>query len=64
MAYVLPVATLALLVSGFIIQKRNRSPYSGVPMDDQSRRRYRVGERVAFLGILSFLVHELVRGWR
>jgi hypothetical protein len=64
MAYVLPLVTLVLLVSGFIIQKRSRSPYEGVAMDDQSKRQHRVGERLGFLGIVVFLIQELVRGWR
>jgi hypothetical protein len=62
--FVLPVATLGLLVSAFIIQKRNRSPYSNEKMDEASLKRFRVGQRLGLLGILSYLANELIRAWR
>lgn len=62
--FVLPVVTLGLLVSAFIIQKRNRSPYSNVTMDEASLKRFRVGQRLGLLGILSYLADQLTRAWR
>ena len=59
MRYILPAIALALMISGFLVQKRNRSPLTGRPMEARSITNYRRGEVLFFLGALFFLVDLL-----
>ena len=61
---ILPVVSLVLMTAGFIIQKRNRSPYTGgKPVDAKSLASYGRGEAIFFVGSVCFLIDLLfVRG--
>ena len=54
---------LALLVTGAIIQFRNRSPYSGTRMDRTAMRRFGAGAWIGALGALCILVAQIVTFW-
>lgn len=60
----LSIVGLALLVAGFMVQARNRSPYSGTPMDQATKERQNVGVRLGAVGSLCILFGQLVRFWR
>jgi hypothetical protein len=60
MSYIFPAVTLALMVTGFVIQKRNRSPYTGRPMDAESITNYRRGEAIFLLGSVCYLIDLLL----
>ena len=55
--YAFAAVTLALLVSGFFLQKRSRSPYAGAPMDAEALARHRRGELLALAGSVAFLIY-------
>ena len=57
----LSTAGLALVVAGFMIQKRNRSPYSGTQMDQVATKRFGVGMWLAALGSLCMVLSQLIR---
>jgi hypothetical protein len=59
----LSLLSLVLLSGGWIIQRRNRSPYSGSQMDESQRRRFNVGAWLAALGSLCALLSQFVT-WR
>lgn len=63
MDIIVSVVALVLMVSGVIVQKRNRSPYTGTPMDAQSITNYRRGEAIFFIGSVCYLIDLLfIRG--
>ena len=51
---------LALTSSGFILMKRSRSPYAGVPMDAQAIATHRRGEKLSLAGNIAFLIFLLL----
>lgn len=55
---------LLLLLIGTAIQFRNRSPYSNVPIDEESRNRFGVGAWLAAAGALGLLASTLGAAWR
>ena len=61
---ILPVASIVLMTAGFLIQKRNRSPYGGGnPMEAKSLVSYERGEAIFFVGSVCFLIDLVfVRG--
>ena len=60
----LNVTGITLLVVGFLMQARNRSPYSGIPMDETAKKRVGTGWWVGILGCLCIGVAQVVRVWR
>jgi len=60
----LSTAGFALVLAGFVIQKRNRSPYSGTQMDQVAMKRFGVGMWLAALGSLCMVLSQLIKLWR
>ena len=59
MTYILPAFSLALMISGLIIRKRNRSRYTnGKSMDAQSVT-YGRGEAIFLVGLLCYVTDLL-----
>ena len=54
----------ALIIAGFTIQLRNRSPYSGTQMDQVAKKRVGVGLFLLTLGSLCIGTAQLIRFWR
>jgi hypothetical protein len=60
----LSVTSLVLLIAGFLVQARNRSPYSGTSVSPAAMKRIKAGAFLGALGILLIVAMQLVRLWR
>ena len=58
---ILPALAIALTLSGLFIGLRNRSPYTGVTIDDSAKSQRRVSQLLILLGAVAYIADVLVR---